>query len=309
MIIFPDTIQFKLQGLNLRKFLTTLSQNQIEVVEFKKIDYNLTYFTLLKKDEKRFLKIASKFSFKVDETKLPPARKIFRIIKNNVIFFICSAAMITFLFFSSAFVFKTKLIGLKNVSEREVISVLKANGFEMGKLKSNYKLDSIETLLTTHLEKISYASAVIKGSTLIVNIDEKIDNSAFIYPFSPLIAPFDCVLLSLELLSGTPLFSIGETVRAGEEIIAPYVTYANQTKLPVPAKASITAYTEISVFGEYDPADFATNSQKYIEEKEKELYNIINKSSCTKNLNKTLTQTPLQNSLLLTITLKGTISF
>lgn len=217
--------------------------------------------------------------------------------------------MVCLLLFTSNFVFKIEVVGLYAVSEREVLQVLDENGFETGKFKINYNLDSVEKVLTAHLDKISYASAVIKGNTLVVNVDEKIDNSEYVYNYNPIFAPFDCVTNSIELFSGTVNFTSGQTVKAGDVVISPYVVYVNSQKLPVPAKAKINAYVEITCYGEYEVIDYQKNFQKYIEEKEKELYTNLNNKYNVDDFEKQILESSSDGQYLLTVILKGNIYF
>jgi len=309
MILQDERIKYKVQGLNLKKFLQSLNKNKIEVVEFEKLDYNLFFFTIKKKNENEFLKLVKKFNYSIDENKISFFTRNLRLIRNNLIFFVCAVVMVSLLLFSSNFVFQVKIEGLYFVSESEVLNVLDENGFEKGKFKTNYNLDSVEKVLTAHLEKISYASAVIKGNTLIINVDEKIDNSEYIYNYSPIFAPFDCVINSIELLSGTANFTAGQTAKAGDIVISPYVVYSNSQKLPVPAKATINAYVEISCYCEYELSDYLKNFQKYIEEKEKELYNKLEGKYNIDDFEKQILESSNDGKCLLTVILKGNIYF
>lgn len=309
MILQDENVKYKVQGLNLKKFFKILNQNKIEVLEFEKLDYNLFFFTIKKKNEVEFLKLSKKFKYNIDENKISFFTRNVRMIRNNLIFFACAVVMVGLLLFSSNFVFQTKIEGLCYMSENEVLKVLDENGFEMGKFKTNYDLDSVEKVLTAHLEKISYASAVIKGNTLVVNIDEKIDNSEYVYDYSPIFAPFDCVINSIELLSGTANYKVGQTVKAGEVVISPYVMYVNSQKLPVPAKATINAYVEISCYDEYELSDYQNNSQKYIEDLTKELYNKIEGKYNIDDFQKLILESSNDGKCLLTIVLKGNIYF
>lgn len=100
MILQDEIIKYKIEGLNLKKFLTTLNKNKIEVVEFEKLDYNLFFFTIKKKNEFEFLKLAKKFSYKVDENKLSFLSTKVRVIRNNLIFFclFCCYGVSTFIY-------------------------------------------------------------------------------------------------------------------------------------------------------------------------------------------------------------------
>jgi sporulation protein YqfD len=308
MILQDESVKFKIEGLNLKKFLKALSAKKIEVLEFEKIDYNTSLFCIKRRNEKEFLHIAEKFHYIFCERNRSPLSRILKNIKNNIVFFVCALVMVAFLLVTSGFVFQTKIVGLSSVSEQEVLAVLAENGFEMGKFKSSYNLDSVERTLTANIDGISYASAIIKGNTLVVNINEKIDNSQYVYNYAPIVAPFNCIIQSLELLSGTQNYFSGDTVLAGEAIVSPYVFYSDSQKLPVPAKATVHAYVELTVFGEFEENDFNQNSQKYIEEKRKELYTKLGENFDPQDFELSVSQSVQNGVCLLTVTMKGNIT-
>lgn len=307
MILDSEKIKYKISGLNLKKFLTKLRVAHIELLEFERLDFFQFYCTIYKRNRKDFLNIASKFNYLVDEKKLSFILKTLRVVKNNLVFFITAVAIICALFVGSNFVFKIEIEGLENVHKTEVISVLSQNGFSVGKLKNEYDLTSVERVLCLNIDKVSFASAVIKGNTLVVNVDEKIDNSDYVYNYAPIIAPFDCVINFIELYSGTANFTSGQTAKRGDIIVSPFIFYKNLTKLPVPARAKINAYVELTASQKYDQSDYHNNFQKYIEEKQKELYNLLEDKYDKGSFESAVFENAEGEKVLLTVVLKGNI--
>ncbi len=292
---------YRVTGLNFKKFLGELKKANLVILQLRRLEYN--QFEIMVSDEKTFLTLCKKFGYKVDEVKLSRKETLLRLLKRNFVFCLLAVIICVSLLFSSNFVFKVEIFGLENVEQSVVLDVLSQNGYNIGKLKSRYDLDNIEPLLVTNIDKISFATGVIKGSTLIINIHEKIDNSPYIYDYPPIIAPFDCVVKEIIFTSGTVCVAQNETAKAGDIIVAPYVETKDFKRLPIPAKAQVKGYVELKESTKLD--DNSLNVQNLIEEMKKKLYNNL---SC-KVKSFSVTENVEQTSDFLIITLSGTIEF
>lgn len=292
---------YRIIGLNFKKFINELKKNNITILQLRKLDYN--QFEIMVDNQKKFLTLCKTFNYQVDEIKLTKKETIFRKLKQNFIFVLIAIVLCFSLIFSSNFVFKIEISGLESVQESDILAVLKNNGYEAGKIKSKYDLDNLESVLVKNIDKISFATGVIKGSTLVVNIYEKIDNSPYIYDYLPIFAPFDCVVKEILLTSGTIKISQSETAKEGDVIVAPYIEAKDFKRLPVPAKATIKAYVEIKETAQIDTN--LTNAENLIEETKKKLYNKL--SSKVKSY--TFDEEILQDNGLITVKLCGEVEF
>lgn len=310
MILFKNSIiYFEVVGLNFKKFIEQLKKENIEIFDLQKLEYNCFKLGIKIKDKNTFLKISNNFHYNLKECILPLPYKIGKIIKSNLAIIITSMLLICSFFVLNNFVLQIRIYGLENLTSSEVLKVLDDFGYERGKFKSDYDLDGIEKVLTSNLDKISFASAVIKGNTLIVNINEKIDNSDFIYDYKPIIAPFNCIIEEISLLSGTAMFKVGDVVKKSENIISPYIYYQDNSKIYVPAKATIKAYVEVSNYVEVDKTISSEEKKKIIEENINKLYNEFNGYKVLSDYDEIVMEKESDESLLLTIFLKTIILF
>lgn len=246
-----EKITFKLKGLNFKKFLNLLKKENIEVFNFKKCEYNIFYVTISTENEKQFLKITSKLNYIVQSEAHTPFLFVKNTAKRNLAFVFAIIFLCLSFVYACNFVFKIEIYGLQTVTEQEVISVLNKNNYQSFKTKSKYDLKNIELVLKNNIQQISFASAVIKGNTLIINIDEKINNDNLVYDYQPIVAPYDCIIESINLKSGTAVVQKGQSVKKGENIILPYINYKDGTQLKVEADADIVCYIELSHTTEY----------------------------------------------------------
>lgn len=299
---------YRLEGLNFNKFLLELKKYNIEVFDLKKLDFKTFDIGIKNKDNKIFKRVVEKFNLKAKVIKNSTFYSFKNFLKGNFFYLIIVVIFAFFILATNNFVFKTEIMGLENLTYNEVKSVLEDSGFSDYKLKSAYDLNSIQKVLTSKIDKISFASAIIRGNTLIVNINEKIDTSKYVYNYSPIFAPCNLILREVNLLSGTLVKKINDTVKINEEIVVPYVTYEN-AKLPLPAKAKIRAYGEFFETKEVEKEDFLKNNQKIIEEIKNLVYNKIPKDVISHDLFMEVMQKEEENKIILTVYLKGEIEF
>ncbi len=256
MILKDEKITFNIKGLNFKKFLKRLGEENIEVFELEKLSYKNFNITIKKQAENIFNDLCLKFHYEKNVKSETPILSSTSAVKRNLAFTICIIFICVCLVFSCNMVYKIEIVGLQNIKKQEVIKVLNDNNITVFKPKSTYDLKNIELVLKTNINKISFASAILRGNTMILNINEKIDNSAEIYDFKPLVAPFDCIIEEVELLSGTLVVSKGQTVKKGESIVLPYIDYKDGTQLKVEALARIKAYVELSYTTQYTENHF-----------------------------------------------------
>ena len=249
--MIKETITYKVRGMNFKKFLTRLKQDGLEVYSLKRKDFNLFYITINKNQDAYFSNLANKNNYELTiENKTYSLKLKDKIKKHFALSLSILFIGISLIIFSNIIV-KVEVYGCQSVSKNQIIEVLNNNHITMHKFKSNYDLSKIESLLKQNINKVSLASAVIKGNTIIINIDEKIDNDEYIYEYKPLLAPYDCIIKEVTLKSGTLVVEEGQTVKKGEILVEPYINYKDGTKLSVEAKADVKVYIELSNTVEY----------------------------------------------------------
>lgn len=251
MVFNEQKITYKVKGLNFKKFLELLKKEKIEVSMLKRQEYNIFYIEVNAKNVKTFLKIANTLNYQVEETNSTILLNSKNNIKRNLSLFICVVFICILTVFSCNMVYKIEIYGLETLTKQQVVKVLNDNNIKAFKTKSSYNLNNIELLLKSSLDKISFASAIIKGNTIIININEKINNDEYIYDYQPIVAPYDCIIKKIDLKSGTVAVEEGQTVKKGQEIVLPYIDYKDGTQLPVKASADIYAYVEVSHTTQY----------------------------------------------------------
>lgn len=123
---------------------------------------------------------------------------------------VCAVAV---LFFQSR-VLRVEVIGSGAYYRSEVIAILSEHGTG---ILSPVPQDGMLTAEILCLPRVSFCSLSHAGGVLTVRVE--VSDEASPLSYEPLYAPADGVILSLTVVAGRPLFSVGDSVRKGDMIV------------------------------------------------------------------------------------------
>lgn len=126
------------------------------------------------------------------------------------------------LYFFSLYIWNIKIVGNCELSSDEIINTLDSAGLSVGTLKSRIVPSEIEEFTMSHIGKISWMSVNIEGSTVSVEIKEKVDKPEILKQgeFCNIVAAQDGQIERLETYQGTPTVSAGDVVTKGQLLIS-----------------------------------------------------------------------------------------
>jgi len=235
-------VKFTLKNLNKEKILKEI----VKITSLKNVKITESEFSFYvnSKYQKKVNKILKSKNCKIVNKE---KKGLFTFLRNTVLrlgVVIVLAIMFIFLCISNLFVFQYKVLGLDLLTENEIYNVLKENDITGIKLKSNINKKQLENLIL-NVDKVSLVSVVVKGNTLIINIKEKIYNEEYEDKgqFKPLVSNYNGIITEISVISGTPLVKMGQTVKVGQELVAPYTIDSSGNKLSVKPLAEIKADT------------------------------------------------------------------
>jgi len=246
LILDNQVVYYSVAGMNFKKFLLAIQKEGLEVYNFIRLDFRNFVVGIRKKDEKLFLEKAKKYNYELSVNSQSLLLKSKSKILQNLAMVLCVFVLLISLAISYNFVFKVEVLGCSEDNKTQIIKVLNKNDITTFKPKSFYNLTQIASIIKKENNNISYASAIIRGNTIVINVKEKIDNSNIVYDYKPIVAPFNLIIKNVDLFSGTLLVSSGQTVKKGDVIVSPYISYKDGTNLKVKASAKIEAYIEVS---------------------------------------------------------------
>ncbi len=237
--------KFHINGLNQEKILNELSKH-FQLSEIDRQDKNNTLFMCSYFDSKKIEKFLKKSNIKIVSIQYDgPVYKIKNIFSSWGM--IC-ALVLFFLFFliQYQFILQFDIQGLVRVSKSEIVEYVNKN-FSRNKFDLDTKL--VEIGLIENFSRISFASCIIKGQTLVINIKEKLMPEEMYGQFKPLVAKSDARINNINLISGTLKVKVGDFVQKGDVLVEPFTIDTSGNIKKVEAKAEILAdiYYESSV--------------------------------------------------------------
>ena len=241
-------VKLFLSGYNLERWLNFLVENEIEIFSVVKHDVKNSEIEVSVSNEKRvekFLKTKNIAVIKKQYSKLMRPIKFFQ---HRWGILVGIFACVCFFAIASNYVWKIEIMGNESYSSHQIQKVLSQNGVSFLSPLSSKTNDEIEKIVLDNFNNVSMVSVVKKGSSVVINIKEKqittdLEN---LDKTQCLIATQDGVITQINLIQGTPLVKVGQTVRAGQPLVAPYVLDGAGNKISVEPKAEIMAEVWLS---------------------------------------------------------------
>ena len=232
--------KFVLKNLNREKILKEIVK--ITQINNIKIDGDSVSFCVAQKDAKKVKKILDKKGAKIKET---TKRGLVFFLKTNVLkigIVVPVLLFVAFFLISGDYIFNLQINGLERVDKNEIIAILGENGISRNCCKANVNTKEIEKQIQK-LQGISFASVIVKGNTLIVNVKEQVYNPEYMDKdnFAPIVARHGGIITHIEVVQGTALVKVGQTVLEGQQLVAPYTINTDGKKLNVLPMADIKA--------------------------------------------------------------------
>ena len=223
-----------LKGVNLDEIIYKLGKDNIKIKNISKISNEEIQFIVIGKN---FSEV-KKFFRNVEATHTDLSRKNFKnIFMKFVAIYLALPIIISYAVFNSKRIYKIEINGLDQLTKNEIILILESNGVKQGKEKS-VSAKEIEDLLLNN-ERIAQASCYFRGTTLIINISEKLVYKQTEY--APIVAKFDGVIYDYTITKGTLNFKVGDFVKAGDILVYPFVMDKFNNLVPVNPEATILA--------------------------------------------------------------------
>lgn len=245
-----NSVILHLSGYNLERYLNSLCNKNVKILSVEKINYKnskIEIHTFNELEVEEFLKSKG----------IDVAKKEYNGFAKIQKFFFTRCGVLIGLFFlfciyvvASNYIMDIKVLGSENVSDQDIVAVLNDNGikfFNPLNIKSN---EEIKKIIMDNFDEISMVSVIKKGNTILINIKEKLlnDEHEKIGEYASLIATNDGIITHIELIQGTLLVKIGDMVKTGDCLVAPYVKDSSGEKISIEPRANV--YADVWLSGE-----------------------------------------------------------
>ncbi len=243
---FDNTINLKITGRNVDRFIERIYKLGIELLEVNKISRKEVNIKIYEYDYEKIIEIKSIYDIKV--TGSNGIDSFLSKIKKNkylIILFIIGYFMILFL---SNIVFDIQVVHSNSNIRNLVMKELEKNGIKKYTFKKKY--DDLENITNKILEdnkdSLEWMEIEVSGTKLIVKIEErKLNEDEKTYPKQDIVAKKSGIIRSVKSSEGVILKNVNDYVKKGDVIISGTImdTYGENVKAIVSAKGS--AYAEV----------------------------------------------------------------
>lgn len=190
---------------------------------------NGCFLTIDAVDEQKFFAISRNMCYNVERIGYTGRFAFFKKLLKSAGAVFGAAAFITFVCLCDAVVGEIVYKGDAAAFRRQIVSVLKLNGVEKGKIcKADYS--SLGEKIAISTDGISYATVTKSGRRIIVDVksdEEKLD--PIDVSKDEILSPADGKILRLNVLSGIAVVKIGDEVKKGQPIISGQYVHDDKT--------------------------------------------------------------------------------
>lgn len=190
---------------------------------------NGCFLTIDAVDEQKFFAISRNMCYNVERIGYTGRFAFFKKLLKSAGAVLGAAAFITFVCLCDAVVGEIVYKGDAAAFRRQIVSVLKLNGVEKGKI-CKADCSSLGEKIVISTDGISYATVTKSGRRIIVDVksdEEKLD--PIDVSKDEILSPADGKILRLNVLSGIAVVKIGDEVKKGQPIISGQYVHDDKT--------------------------------------------------------------------------------
>ncbi len=265
--IFKSYVLLEIVGLNVERLINNFLKWNVEVLHINRESKDCFYLKTSFFSYKKLLEKTKHTCYNISVKRYFGVLAFFNFLKKRAAIFVSILLVFSLYIFSQLFVWKIEIYGLDNLTRQQIMEVLEENNAKIGKKLSFLNLSDLEYQLYNKLDDIGLVSVVKKGTTLIINIQEKINTNVF--DNLPITAQFDGVIQKIVLITGTLMVKEGDVVKKGDILVAPYYINGNK-KIEITASAEIYAKTETIA-----TVQFAETQEVFVQTGNKKTFNSL----------------------------------
>lgn len=208
-------VRMSIVGLSPERMLSKIRRLGVGLYRIKKIEKDCLYFSVSKKDEPR-VRALENSAYKISTVE---KTEMLKTLKRRISLLVGGILFLAITCLSNSFVFAIDVVGAEGL-EREVKDILSENGVRIfSPYKRNEEKLSSQIL---KLDGVAFCSVKKLGTSLKVEVlrapFERVQQEK-----GNMLSSVSGTLLSLTVLSGTPLKKAGDSVKSGEPLVGAYL--------------------------------------------------------------------------------------
>lgn len=214
-------VRIRLKGGSPERFLNLCSNNNILIWQIIRVDDEYEMYLSLKafKELKNIIR-KTNVKIKVIEKKGFPF--FLHKYRKRKMFFAGILLCAVFVYILSLYVWQIEINGNHARTTDVLLSFLEENEITHGMRKNKINCEEIETLLRTNYNDIIWTSVKLRGTRLIIDVQENTDTSIANIgekEASDLFADKEAIITSIVTRNGTPYVKAGDVVKQGDMLV------------------------------------------------------------------------------------------
>lgn len=209
-------VSIKVKGYNLDQLLNKLHNENITCYNIVRESTNVVFVSIRFKDYGRVKPLLKNYEYHIKYLGLANFKQF--LIKNLAVIIMLPIA-VALISFSTKFIWNIKVYGGGEVLQQDIVAMLNSHNIKVGKT-DKLSNSEIENLIISNLPNVAQVSCIKRGTTLIINISEKLVYAPESY--EPIRATHNGIITNFSLISGTMAVNIGDFVSAGDILVYPF---------------------------------------------------------------------------------------
>ena len=270
-------IKVQITGWGADRLINLCKKNNITLYDFKSIDDGYSC-DVSQYDFKKITNYNKKINSNLNIIEKCGLPNFLYKHKKRKIFIICFLLCVFSIILFSNYIWNISIIGNEVYTSEEIIKEIEKKYVTPGTQKNKIDCNSLEKQLREDFDSIAWISCQLKGTNLIVTIEETIPTDKCIEHSEPcnIIAYKDAIITDIIINNGQRISNIGDTVKKNDIIITGVVNITNEYNeiietSYIPAKGTVWGIVEYN----YDDSFSLNHSAKKYTGKEKNEYSII----------------------------------
>lgn len=228
----------RLEGLNFDRLFKKLNSQNISIYNYNRPNYKTCEFGISLYNFYKLKKQNVFKDYKITVLKCFGLGFFINTFFKNVGMYVGAVLVFAVLILVSKTTLKINILGLENIKEEQIVELLNSINVKTGKINTVTN-EEIEQYLKQNNQNISLVSVVKKGTNIIINIKEKIEKTS--QNISPICAPYNLVVNSIEVLQGVAKVKVGDIVKKGDILVEAKSIVSNGETTFLTPKAVIDA--------------------------------------------------------------------
>jgi len=275
-------VSLEISGFGKERLINVCKKNNIELFDLTHNNDNIV-FSVITKDYKKLNSYNEKIKTNIkilNKSGLP--HFLYRY-KKRKIFLLCFLMFVCSLFLLSNFIWNITITGNNSYTDIEIIKDVEQNYVKIGTPKSKINCSELEKKLRNKYDKIAWISCELKGTNLIINVEETLSKEPVIKEKTPcnIIAYKDAIITDVIINNGQKIVNVGEEVKRNDILITGVVNIYNEYNELIETNYTTSAGTIYGIveYSYYDVIEMQKSKKIYTDNHKKsysiELFNNV----------------------------------